>query len=121
MYLSGKSGTWMAGPTPWREFSPSRCACCPDSGPWVTVKSPWPPPSLLGPAGTRARGHESHYRKSPSNPAVCPASTASLPGRCAEAAPEGYCLNNILASYVHLHFGSNPEVARSLVAALPGI
>ena len=24
-------------------------------------------------------------------------------------------MNNILASYVHLHFGSNPEVARQLV------
>ena len=29
---------------------------------------------------------------------------------------EGYGANNVLASYVHLHFGSNPEVARHLVA-----
>ncbi len=28
---------------------------------------------------------------------------------------EGYSKNNVLASYVHLHFGSNPEVARNLV------
>ena len=29
---------------------------------------------------------------------------------------EGYSEKNVLASYVHLHFGSNPEVARHLVA-----
>ena len=28
---------------------------------------------------------------------------------------EGYGGQNVLASYVHLHFGSNPEVARHLV------
>ena len=30
---------------------------------------------------------------------------------------EGYSEKNVLASYVHLHFGSNPEVARHLVAS----
>jgi cobyrinic acid a,c-diamide synthase len=34
-----------------------------------------------------------------------------------EAAAEGYAVKNVLASYVHLHFGSNPEVARHLVDA----
>jgi cobyrinic acid a,c-diamide synthase len=30
---------------------------------------------------------------------------------------EGYGEKNVLASYVHLHFASNPEVARHLVAS----
>lgn len=37
-----------------------------------------------------------------------------MPG--AEAVPEGYTWKNVLASYVHLHFGSAPQLATSLVA-----
>ena len=37
-----------------------------------------------------------------------------VPG--AEAVPEGYTWKNVLASYVHLHFGSAPQLASSLVA-----
>lgn len=70
---------------------------------------------LLGPAGTRARGHEFHY----SEIAAATGDLARLYHLTAregtEAAPEGYSMMNILASYVHLHFGSNPEVARQLV------
>lgn len=72
---------------------------------------------LLGPAGTRARGHEFHYSE------IAAATGDPLPRlyrltarQGAEAPPEGYYINNVLASYVHLHFGSNPEVARQLVA-----
>ena len=70
---------------------------------------------LLGPAGTKARGHEFHYSEMPPKPATCPGSITSRPERAANAA-EGYS-KNVLASYVHLHFGSNPEVARNLVAS----
>ncbi|PIV05904.1 MAG: cobyrinate a,c-diamide synthase, partial [Syntrophobacterales bacterium CG03_land_8_20_14_0_80_58_14] len=39
------------------------------------------------------------------------------PRRGGAAVSEGYSGNHVLASYVHLHFGSNPEVARRLVAS----
>ena len=42
----------------------------------------------------------------------CP--VTQVPG--AEAVPEGYTWKNVLASYVHLHFGSAPQLASSLVA-----
>jgi cobyrinic acid a,c-diamide synthase len=34
-----------------------------------------------------------------------------------EPRPEGYLYKNCLASYLHLHFGSNPEFALALVEA----
>ncbi|AEB10069.1 cobyrinate a,c-diamide synthase [Desulfobacca acetoxidans] len=66
---------------------------------------------LLGPAGTRARGHEYHYSEMISEPVDLPRLyrlTARTGGKSVE---EGYTVNQVLASYVHLHFGSNPEVA----------
>ena len=42
-----------------------------------------------------------------------------VPG--AEAVAEGYTWKNVLASYVHLHFGSAPELAQSLVDSCRGV
>ena len=69
---------------------------------------------ILGPAGTKARGHEFHYSEIAGEPDNLSRLYKITARQGAEAAPEGYCLNNVLASYVHLHFGSNPEVARHL-------
>ncbi|MBF0482089.1 MAG: cobyrinate a,c-diamide synthase [Desulfovibrionaceae bacterium] len=67
--------------------------------------------SLLGPAGTTARGHEFHYSRiaaygAPQTEAIydLTGSRGALPG------PEGFVRGNVLASYVHLHFASNPEI-----------
>jgi cobyrinic acid a,c-diamide synthase len=70
---------------------------------------------LLGPAGWQGRGHEFHYSE-----IISETDGLSKAFRLADrtgkaAAAEGYCLHRTLASYVHLHFGSNPNLARHLV------
>lgn len=71
--------------------------------------------SLLGPAGTRARGQEFHQSRL-SRPVP-----AGLGGcyRVRDSAgilsTEGFARGNVLGSYVHLYFGSNPRIARNLV------
>jgi len=72
--------------------------------------------SLLGPPGTRVRGHEFHYSEIVGEPIGVPRLYRLTPRRGGAAVNEGYSANHVLASYVHLHFGSNPEVARHLVA-----
>jgi len=67
----------------------------------------------LGPAGTVARGHEFHCSTLQPVPSSVPRAYAVLGGGGAGA--EGYLINQALASYVHLHFGSNPALARGFV------
>jgi cobyrinic acid a,c-diamide synthase len=74
-------------------------------------------PGLLGPSGTRARGHEFHYSEIVGKPQGVGRLYRLTPRRGGAAVREGYGEGNVLASYVHLHFGSNPEVARHLVAS----
>ena len=66
--------------------------------------------SLLGPAGTIARGHQFHYSRS--NPRGEDAYNVRQGGR--EYA-EGFVLPNGIASYIHLHFLSNPALARNML------
>lgn len=70
----------------------------------------------LGPAGTVARGHEFHYSELAMPAAVARAyRLADRSGQpCGE---EGYLQGNVLGSYVHLHFASNPRLAENFVAA----
>ncbi|WP_305041344.1 cobyrinate a,c-diamide synthase [Geoalkalibacter sp.] len=69
---------------------------------------------LLGPAGTRLRGHEFHYSEMAMPPEV--ARTYRLTRRDGELLPdEGYRRGNVLGSYVHLHFGSHPAAAAHFV------
>lgn len=73
---------------------------------------------LLGPAGTAVRGHEFHYSELQAEPPGDLRRAYRLAARAGgETRTEGYSRGNTLASYVHLHFGSNPEAARHLVAA----
>lgn len=71
--------------------------------------------SPLGPNGTRVRGHEFHY----SEIAELKKGTEtvySVTGRkLLPEGGEGFMKNRVLGSYIHLHWGSNPETARFFV------
>ncbi|MCB2185255.1 MAG: cobyrinate a,c-diamide synthase [Deltaproteobacteria bacterium] len=72
----------------------------------------------LGPAGGTARGHEFHYSEI-ADPAAALAGAQQVyqarGRRGAEPETLGFRKGNLLASYVHLHFGSNPRLAHELV------
>jgi cobyrinic acid a,c-diamide synthase len=66
--------------------------------------------TILGPAGTVARGHEFHYSEIVMPPGIARVyHLRRADGTVLEE--EGFVSGNVLGSYVHLHFGSNPQVA----------
>lgn len=71
---------------------------------------------LLGAAGTSIRGHSFHYSRitRQSDIATSYRVEYSLSGRVED---EGYAVNNVLASYVHLHFRAQPAIAQYFVGA----
>ncbi|NDV19645.1 cobyrinate a,c-diamide synthase [Pseudodesulfovibrio sp. JC047] len=75
--------------------------------------------TLLGPAGTCGRGHEFHYSSIQDEPGMQSLpSVYSMTGRKGPiTTPEGFQMGNTLGSYVHMHFGSQPEMARYFVDA----
>ena len=71
---------------------------------------------IIGTKGAVVRGHEFHY----SEIGIMPQEVR----RCYEVSRrgevlgmEGFQIRNCLASYIHLHFGSNPEIAEAFVAS----
>jgi len=73
--------------------------------------------TLIGPAGLRVRGHEFHYSEIAGDAHAVGTDYRVLPRSGATATPEGYRVRRTLGSYVHLHFGSNPEAAEHFVNA----
>jgi cobyrinic acid a,c-diamide synthase len=69
--------------------------------------------SLLGEAGLRTRGHEFHYSIWEGRPAD--RSLYRTRSSHGDESAEGYSVENLTASYVHLHFDACPHVPRSLV------
>jgi cobyrinic acid a,c-diamide synthase len=72
---------------------------------------------LLGPAGTRLRGHEFHFLHLLSgseclNPVYSMHDSDGEPLGC-----EGWTSGNIVASFIHLHFGQDERLAPRLVEA----
>lgn len=76
--------------------------------------------SILGPAASTARGHEFHYSsiQEESDRKHSIPSIYTMTGRKGRIdSPEGFTQGNALGSYVHLHFGSCPEIAQAFVDA----
>jgi cobyrinic acid a,c-diamide synthase len=70
-------------------------------------------PTRLGPPGTLVRGHEFHYSTlEPLAPLLYATRLLRPDG---PPRPDGIQIGGLLAGYAHLHFGSNPEVARNLL------
>jgi cobyrinic acid a,c-diamide synthase len=75
-------------------------------------------PSILGPAGMRWRGHQFRYSTlEPPPPASIERIYRVAPRWGGEPFAEGYRVSNVVASYVHAHWASNPGVAQSFVHA----
>ncbi len=80
---------------------------------------------VLGKHGQKVRGHEFHYsqitdrvspKTFPSDSCTILKTTYDVKNGSGESlTPEGYQYKNVLASYIHVHFGSNPSIARSFI------
>ena len=74
-------------------------------------------PNLLLGKGETARGHEFHYSEWV-NPERHNAFAYGIRPRAGnETRSEGFSKPGLLASYIHLHFASNPDLARNFVKA----
>lgn len=71
----------------------------------------------LGRAGDEGRGHVFHLSEVEPLPPDLPRAYAVAGGPGQGTMADGYLVGSVLGSYVHLHFGSNPALARNLVAA----
>src|SRR5579875_814310 len=73
--------------------------------------------SIFGPAGLGFRGHQFRYSRLESlSPNRAPAFAIRRRRDGAEI-EEGFSLNNVIASYVHAHWASNPTMAQAMVEA----
>lgn len=73
--------------------------------------------NLLARAGEQARGHEFHYSALRAAPSARWSAYQVQARRGGESRLEGYAKGSLLASYIHLHFGSQPRWAERFVQA----
>lgn len=78
---------------------------------YLTIRARRPTPVL--PAGATVRAHEFHWSELVDN---VPPRTAAYEILEHGGRLEGYARGRLLASYVHLHFGTDPAIAPRLVA-----
>ena len=71
--------------------------------------------SLLGRRGLKARGHEFHYSELVDGSRNVPTVFQVSSRKGMDPMVDGFRVHNVLAGYIHLHFGSNPEMAENLV------
>lgn len=74
-------------------------------------------PGIFGPARTVFRGHEFHYSRLEDLPENPPAAAFRITDRHGRHSMAGFQSANVLASYVHVHFGSHPPAAAAFVRA----
>jgi|CXWL01.1.fsa_nt_gi cobyrinic acid a,c-diamide synthase len=72
---------------------------------------------ILGAAGTTARGHEFHYSSLVSVESLGYA-CALRDARGLSKGQDGLAVGNVVALYTHLHFASQPQIAKSLVSSV---
>jgi cobyrinic acid a,c-diamide synthase len=70
---------------------------------------------VLGAAGTTARGHSFHCSRIADVPSDIPLSYRLRYTLARAEEGEGFSVGSVLASYIHLHFQSNPGLAREFV------
>jgi len=74
--------------------------------------------NILSGAGNKIKGHEFHYsRLEPVSGEEFKYAFRLYRNRYRDTIPEGYAGGNILASYLHAHFASDPELAERFVGA----
>jgi cobyrinic acid a,c-diamide synthase len=75
--------------------------------------------SVLGRPGQVMRGHEFHYSDLGESPSINAVDTVYAVGsrKGGEDRAEGYQIHQTLGSYIHLHFGSQPESAHAFATA----
>ena len=66
--------------------------------------------------GQKIRGHEFHYSRLAPDGLDFPYAFRLTKNRSGETFMDGYARDNILASYLHLHFASDPKVAARFIA-----
>ena len=73
--------------------------------------------NVISTSGQKLRGHEFHYsRLDPDGPDF-PYAFRLTRNRSGETFMDGYARDNILASYAHLHFASDPNAAATFIAS----
>jgi cobyrinic acid a,c-diamide synthase len=68
--------------------------------------------TIIGPSGQTIRGHEFHYSEINKSESSLDTVYRLTDRAGVHKPPEGYYTNRTLGSYTHLHFGSQPQVAR---------
>jgi cobyrinic acid a,c-diamide synthase len=75
---------------------------------------------FLGKEGWKARGHEFHYSEVRNQEGSLTMNYGIKDNRNQAWEDEGYGIANTLASYVHLHFRSRPEIPEQWIASILG-
>ena len=73
--------------------------------------------SVLGPAGLRFRGHQFRYSELQPLGGDLDCIYRIIRSYDGYSMPEGYVVGNVLASYVHAQWASNPTLPESLIEA----